>query len=202
MVRWCRHSWSSHKAMTLLWMNITHRSQTGFPQTGNEEWLSSKLDQVWLMPSIWFLVMPILFSYFAIPSAAKPQSISFQSHPLHSPAKVQKNIQSQETDKGKSCMWWRTYSKVIAAGCQYRLVSMELLLPGNQSDITKEAILALLIEGGEDRILVWLGLTQSLSCEQLQGTKGTWLWQNMSKLSVILIFSTIFHVTSKAEYNK
>lgn len=54
-------------------------------------------------------------------------------------------------------------------------MSMELLLPGNQCDITKEAVLALLVEGGEDGVLVRLGLTQPLSREQLQGTKGTWL---------------------------
>lgn len=68
----------------------------------------------------------------------------------------------------------RTYSEVIAAGRQHRLVSVELLLPGNQGDITEEAVLALLVEGGEDGVLVRLGLTQPLSREQLQGTRGTW----------------------------
>lgn len=50
----------------------------------------------------------------------------------------------------------KTYPKVVAACCQDSLVSVELLLPGDQRDVTQQAILPLLVEGREDRVLVGL----------------------------------------------
>lgn len=50
----------------------------------------------------------------------------------------------------------RTHPKVVAARCQDGLVSVELLLPGDQGDVTQQAILPLLVEGSEDRVLVGL----------------------------------------------
>lgn len=49
-----------------------------------------------------------------------------------------------------------THPKVVAACCQDGLVSVELLLPGDQGDVTQQAILPLLVEGREDRVLVGL----------------------------------------------
>lgn len=49
-----------------------------------------------------------------------------------------------------------THPKVVAACCQDGLVSVELLLPGDEGDITQQAILPLLVEGREDRVLVGL----------------------------------------------
>ena len=49
-----------------------------------------------------------------------------------------------------------THPEVIAASCQDRFVGMELLLPGNQRDITEQAVLPLLVECREHGVLVAL----------------------------------------------
>lgn len=49
---------------------------------------------------------------------------------------------------------YSTHPEVIAACCQDGFVGMELLLAGDQGDVTQQAILPLLVEGSEDRVLV------------------------------------------------
>lgn len=61
----------------------------------------------------------------------------------------------------------KSHPEVITAGCQNCLVSMELLLPGDQGDIAEQSVFALLIKGREDRVLVGFGLTQPLSCQHV-----------------------------------
>lgn len=53
-------------------------------------------------------------------------------------------------------MWRRTYPEVIAACCQDGFVGVELLLTGHQGDVTQQAVLPLLVESGEDQVLVGL----------------------------------------------
>lgn len=50
----------------------------------------------------------------------------------------------------------KTHPKVVAACRQDGLVSVELLLPGDEGDVTQQAILPLLVEGREDGVLVGL----------------------------------------------
>lgn len=53
-------------------------------------------------------------------------------------------------------MWSRTHPEVIAACRQDGFVRVELLLTGHQGDIAQQAVLPLLVEGGEDQVLVGL----------------------------------------------
>ncbi|TNN64592.1 hypothetical protein EYF80_025219 [Liparis tanakae] len=45
-------------------------------------------------------------------------------------------------------------------GCQDRLVGVELLLAGHQGDVAQQAVLPLLVEGGEDRVLACCRTTE------------------------------------------
>ena len=49
---------------------------------------------------------------------------------------------------------YSTHPEVIAACCQDGFVGMELLLASDQGDVTQQAILPLLVESSEDRVLV------------------------------------------------
>lgn len=49
-----------------------------------------------------------------------------------------------------------THPEVVAACCQDGLVSVELLLPGDEGDVTQQAVLPLLVERREDQVLVGL----------------------------------------------
>lgn len=54
------------------------------------------------------------------------------------------------------CKQPRTHPEVIAACCQDGFVGVELLLAGDQGDVTQQAIFPLLVEGREDGVLVGL----------------------------------------------
>lgn len=70
-----------------------------------------------------------------------------------------------------------THPEIITACCQNGFVSMELLLPGHQSDITQKTIFPLLVEGRQDGVLMRLGLTESLSCQHLPANGHTQIIQ-------------------------
>lgn len=53
-------------------------------------------------------------------------------------------------------IWSTTYPEVITACCKDSFVGVEFLLTGHQGDVTQQTVLPLLVEGGEDRVLVGL----------------------------------------------
>lgn len=69
------------------------------------------------------------------------------------------NLISQRTferHQGSQDVRSRTHPEVIAARRQDGFVGVELLLAGDQGDVTQQAVLPLLVEGGQDRVLVGL----------------------------------------------
>lgn len=67
----------------------------------------------------------------------------------------------------------RTHPEVVAARRQHGFVGVELLLASDQGDVAQQAVFPLLVEGGEDGVLVGLGLAQPLSRQHLPAANGT-----------------------------
>lgn len=60
-----------------------------------------------------------------------------------------------------------TYPEIIAACCQDRFVGVKFLLTSDERHVAQQAVLPLLVEGRENRVLVGLWMAKPLSCQHL-----------------------------------